>query len=181
MAKRISRRHFLKYAGVSSARAVLALAGCAPRPAAPPPAAAAPTSAPAAPAATAAPVATAAPIATVAPAPTAVPAAAAEPKIVRIRLYGDMQNIDPAFRISNNDETIIDAVFSKLVGYGPGSYELKNDLAEKIEQSEDGKTITFKLREGIMWPKGYGELTTEDVKYSYERIADPALKAAVCR
>ena len=97
---------------------------------------------------------------------------------MRIRLYGDMQNIDPAFRISNNDETIIDAVFSKLVGYGPGSYELKNDLAEKIEQSEDGKTITFKLREGVMWPKGYGELTAEDVKYSYERIADPALKAA---
>ena len=171
MAKRISRRRFLKYAGVSSAGAVLALAGCAPPPAAPPPAAA-PTSAPAAPAATAVPAAT------VAPAPTAAPAAAAEPKILRIRLYGDMQNIDPAFRISNNDETIIDAVFSKLVTYGPGSYELKNDLAEKIEQSEDGKTITFKLREGVMWPKGYGELTAEDVKYSYERIADPALKAA---
>ena len=170
MAKHISRRRFLKYAGVSSAGAVLALAGCAP-PAAPPPAAA-PTSAPAAPAATAVPAAT------VAPAPTAAPAAAAEPKILRIRLYGDMQNIDPAFRISNNDETIIDAVFSKLVGYGPGSYELKNDLAEKIEQSEDGKTITFKLREGVMWPKGYGELTAEDVKYSYERIADPATKAA---
>jgi peptide/nickel transport system substrate-binding protein len=170
MAKRISRRRFLKYAGATSAGAVLALAGCAP-PAAPPPAAA-PTSAPAAAAATAVPAATAA------PAPTAAPVAAAEPKIVRIRLYGDMQSIDPAFRISNNDETIIDAVFSKLVGYGPGSYELKNDLAEKIEQSEDGKTITFKLREGVMWPKGYGELTAEDVKYSYERIADPALKAA---
>ena len=55
---------------------------------------------------------------------------------------------------------------------------LKNDLAEKIETSEDGKTITFKLREGVKWPKGYGELTAEDVKYSYERIADPALKAA---
>ena len=90
-----------------------------------------------------------------------------------------MQNIDPAFRISNNDETIIDAVFSKLVAYGPGSYELKNDLAEKIEQSEDGKTITFKLHEGVMWPKGYGELTAEDVKYSYERIADPALEGRV--
>ena len=72
----------------------------------------------------------------------------------------------------------MDCVFSKLVTYGPGNYELKNDLAEKIESSEDGKTITFKIREGVMWPKGYGELTTEDVKYSYERIADPALKAA---
>ena len=33
----------------------------------------------------------------------------------------DMQNIDPAFRISNNDETIIDCVFSKLVAYRPAT------------------------------------------------------------
>lgn len=164
MAKRISRRRFLKYAGIGSAGALLTLAGCA----APP---AAPTAAPAAPAATAVPPPT------TAPAPTAAPAAAAS-KILRIRLYGDIQNIDPAFRISNNDETVMDCVFSKLVTYGPGSYDLKNDLAEKIESSADGKTITFKIREGVKWPKGYGELTAEDVKYSYERIADPAKKAA---
>ncbi|MGE5602994.1 MAG: ABC transporter substrate-binding protein, partial [Nitrososphaerales archaeon] len=87
-------------------------------------------------------------------------------------------NLDPANRTSNNDETVMDCVFSKLVTYGPGSYELKNDLAEKIEQSADGKTITFKIREGVKWPQNYGEVTTEDVKFSFERIADPANKAA---
>jgi len=166
MAKRISRRRFLKYAGIGSAGALVTLAGCAAPPVAP-----APTAAPAALAATAVPAPTSAPV------PTAVPTTAA-PKILRIRLYSDIVNIDPAFRASNNDETVMDAIFSKLVTYGPNSYELKNDLAEKIETSEDGKTITFKIREGVMWPKGYGELTTEDVKYSFERIADPATKAA---
>ena len=171
MVKRISRRSFLKYAGVGSAGALVGLAGCA----APPPAAApAPT---AAPVATAAPAATAVPPPTAAPEPTAAPVAAA-PKVLRIRLYSDIVNIDPAFRASNNDETIMDCVFSKLVTYGAGTYELRNDLAEKIESSEDGKTITFKIREGVQWPKGYGEVTAEDVKYSYERIADPAKKAA---
>ncbi|HXV44710.1 MAG TPA: ABC transporter substrate-binding protein, partial [Anaerolineae bacterium] len=43
-----------------------------------------------------------------------------------------------------------------------------------IEQSEDGLTIDFKLKEGVQFQGGYGELTAEDVKFSYERIADPA-------
>jgi peptide/nickel transport system substrate-binding protein len=166
MTKRLCRRHTLTYAIVALAVALLSIAGCAtPAPA--------PATAP-----TAAPAATEAPAAAATEAPAAPAPAAAQPKILRIRLYSDIGNLDPAFRLSNNDEVVIDAIYSKLVTYAPGSYELVNDLAEKIEPSEDGKTITFKLREGVMWPKGYGELTTEDVKYSYERIANPELKAA---
>lgn len=159
MTKQISRRRFLKYAGVGTAGAMLGLAGCAPTAPAPVPApGAAPTTAPAAPA--------------------AAPAAPAAARVVKIRLYSDIQNLDPANRTSNNDEVVMDALYSRLVKYAPGTYELINDLAEKIEQSEDGKTITFKIREGVQWPKGYGEVTTEDVKFSFERIADPANKAA---
>ncbi|MDZ7844953.1 MAG: ABC transporter substrate-binding protein [Anaerolineales bacterium] len=102
---------------------------------------------------------------------------AAEPKILRIRLYGDIQNLDPAFRISENDEVVSNAVMNGLVRYCPNSYELCNQLAEEIEQSEDGLEIRFKLREGVMWHDGYGELTTEDVKFSYERFIDPDLSA----
>ena len=47
-----------------------------------------------------------------------------------------------------------------------------------ISTSTDGLTVTFKLREGVKWQKGYGEVTTDDVKFSYERIADPANKSA---
>jgi peptide/nickel transport system substrate-binding protein len=36
-------------------------------------------------------------------------------------------------------------------------------------------TIDFTLHKGVQWQRGYGELTTEDVKYSYERflVTDP--------
>ena len=102
---------------------------------------------------------------------------AMEPKILRVRLYGDIQNLDPAFRISENDEVVSNAVMNGLVRYCPNSYDLCNQLVEEIDQSEDGLEISFKLREGVMWHNGYGELTTEDVKYSYERFTDPDLAA----
>jgi len=111
------------------------------------------------------------------PTATPEPEEAAEPKILTVRMYGDIQNLDPAFRISENDEVVSNAVMNGLVRYCPNSYELCNQLAEEIEQSEDGLEIRFKLREGVMWHNGYGELTTEDVKFSYERFIDPDLAA----
>jgi peptide/nickel transport system substrate-binding protein len=112
--------------------------------------------------------------------PTSVPptTAPAEPKIIRIRLYGDFQVLDPAFYVSSNDKMVGANIYSSLVTYCPNSYDICNDLAEKIETSEDGTVVTFKLREGVQWQNGYGELTTEDVKFSYERFIDPDLKAS---
>jgi peptide/nickel transport system substrate-binding protein len=101
-----------------------------------------------------------------------------EPKVLKVRLYGDIQNLDPAFQISENDTVVANAVMNGLVRYCPNSYDICNELAESIEQSEDGLEITFKLKEGVMWHNGYGELTTEDVKYSFERFIDPDLDAA---
>lgn len=109
---------------------------------------------------------------------TATPEPIEEPKILRVRLYGDIQNLDPAFQISENDTVVANAVMDGLVRYCPNSYDLCNQLAEEVEESEDGLEIRFKLREGVMWHNDYGELTTEDVKYSYERLIDPELDAA---
>lgn len=180
MTDRLTRRRFLKTAGASSVGALLTLAGCAP--AAQPAStnsAAAPTNAPAAP--TTAPAATSAPAAAATSVPAAatkVPASASSSKILRVRLYSDIANLDPIARVSNNDETVMACVMSGLVGYKPNSYDTFNDLAEKIEQSEDGKAVTFKIREGVKWQKGYGEVTTEDIKYSFERFLDKNLKVA---
>jgi peptide/nickel transport system substrate-binding protein len=101
-----------------------------------------------------------------------------EPKILRVRMYSDIQNMDPAFQFSENDSVVAYAVQNGLVRYCPGSYEICNELAEEIEQSEDGLQIRFKLKEGVQWHGGWGEVTTEDVKYSYERFLDPELDAA---
>jgi peptide/nickel transport system substrate-binding protein len=174
----------LKAAGASSAGAVLLLAGCTPSatPAAPATSAPAPTTAPAVSAPTEVPAApTSAPAPTAAP--TAAPTVAAQAstntgKVLRIRLYSDIQNVDPSFLVSENDTDVAQTVMSGLVTYAPNSYNIQNDLAESISTSSDGLTVTFKLREGVKWQQGYGEVTTDDVKFSYERIADPAQKSA---
>ena len=47
--------------------------------------------------------------------------------------------------------------------------EVEPDLAESWTVSEDGTVWTFKLKRGVQFHRGYGELTGEDVKYSFER------------
>ncbi|MGH7298988.1 MAG: ABC transporter substrate-binding protein [Candidatus Rokuibacteriota bacterium] len=47
--------------------------------------------------------------------------------------------------------------------------EVEPDLAESWTLSPDGTVWTFKLRKGVQFHKGFGELTAEDVKFSFER------------
>ncbi len=42
------------------------------------------------------------------------------------------------------------------------------NLAEKWEMARDAMTFTFWLRKGVQFHDGWGELTAEDVKYSFE-------------
>ena len=59
----------------------------------------------------------------------------------------------------------------------PGeSWGWERDAALSIEQV-DPTHIRFQLRPGLGWTGGFGEVTAEDVKFSYERIANPAMKS----
>ena len=51
--------------------------------------------------------------------------------------------------------------------------KIEGDLAESWNVSEDGLTWTFKLRQGVKWHKSYGEFTSEDVKFTFDRIMNP--------
>ena len=98
-------------------------------------------------------------------------------KILRVRTYADMRSLDPAYSQGIVDEEIQSCIYSKLIQYKPGrewGYEL--DAAESIEQATP-TTIKFKLKKGIMFSGGFGEMTAEDVKYSYERILDEDIKS----
>ena len=57
--------------------------------------------------------------------------------------------------------------------------ELAPGLAESWERSEDGMTWTFYLRQGVQFHDGWGEMTAEDVKFSYEQaIAEDSQNSA---
>ena len=64
--------------------------------------------------------------------------------------------------------------YSSLMRADPKDYNrLLPDLAEKADVSADGKSVTFLLRENVVFHNGM-PLTAEDVVYSLERIRNPA-------
>jgi len=103
--------------------------------------------------------------------------AGAGSSVLRVRSYADMQVIDPGFTRASPEGDIARCLFRQLIQYKSGtSWEWELDAAEKIEQA-DPLTIAFALKPGIAWSGGFGTMTADDVRYSFERIADPAVKS----
>ena len=69
-------------------------------------------------------------------------------------------------------QTYLGLIYEFLAYADPETAEPQPGLATKWEMSADGKTWTFWLREGVQFHEGWGELTAEDVKYSWERMVD---------
>src|SRR5512138_883636 len=79
------------------------------------------------------------------------------------------RNYDPATTLSSGDKR----VFSGLVSFDP-SLNLTPDLAERWDVSPDGTIYTFHLRKNARFHDGR-PVTAQDVVYSWERAASPAL------
>lgn len=90
-------------------------------------------------------------------------------------LHAAFQNewagLDPHTVSSYSSYQILNNVLEGLTTYDD-DLNLQPGLAESWEQSEDGKTWTFHLREGVQFHNGR-EMTAEDVKWSFERLIDP--------
>ncbi len=106
-----------------------------------------------------------------APQPTATqpPAASTNPKVLKVRIMGDITNMDTANVTGKEEDTIDRAVMEGLFRYGPDG-KLEPQLVDTYTVSPDGLTVDFTLRKGVKWQRGYGELTMDDVKFSYERF-----------
>lgn len=101
----------------------------------------------------------------------------AEGGILKVRDYSDIKSLDPAFFLSVPEENINACIYNKLIAFKPGrKWEWELQAAKSIQQA-DPTHIKFELRDGIMHSGGFGEMTAEDVKYSFERVADPANKS----
>lgn len=193
----ISRRTFLRLSAVFTAGA--GLAACGGEPPAPvavptvaptePPVAADPTAAPAEP--TAAPAADAAP--TTAPETGGAPTSYSEaPMLAALVAAGSLPPVDQ--RLPKNPMVVdglegpgnyggtLRRAYNGVSDYfGPNKVQqiglvwykedlsLRPDLAESWEVSEDAKTWTFKIREGLKWSDG-NDLTTDEFKWYYDNV-----------
>ncbi len=91
---------------------------------------------------------------------------------ITVRVEKDLSNLDPANRSGPIDLNVIWSVQQGLISFKPGSTEWELDAAEELEQVSDTE-IRFKLRSGLAFTGGYGDLTAEDVKFSFERFIKP--------
>lgn len=108
----------------------------------------------------------------------ALPRSARAETVARVGVSArDLGALDPAFGIGNGDEFCMRQIYNTLVSCPDGTElikidQLQGELAEKWEMSADAKTWTFRLRKGVRWHKNYGEVTSEDVAFTWRRMAD---------
>jgi peptide/nickel transport system substrate-binding protein len=80
-------------------------------------------------------------------------------------------NLIPAFASDTSSTAITSQVYRGLVKYDK-DLNLIPDLAESWEISEDGLTITFKLKKGIIWEDGT-PFGAEDCLFTWRLMSDP--------
>ncbi|MBD3848300.1 polyamine ABC transporter substrate-binding protein [Bosea sp. SSUT16] len=100
----------------------------------------------------------------------------AQETVLRVAGDGNVSTLDAHRASSTSDKTVIGWMYNGLVRFKPGSADPKDiepDLAERWEQSPDGKVWTFHLRQGVKFHGDWGTLSADDVVYSLQRSADP--------
>jgi peptide/nickel transport system substrate-binding protein len=111
------------------------------------------------------------------PVPWASRGWSADGKVLKVRDYSDIKSLDPAFFLSTPEENIMACIYNKLISYKPGTkWEWQLEAAKSIEQV-DATHIRFELKPDIKFTHGFGEMTAEDVKFSFERVANPETKS----
>lgn len=173
----MTRRDFLH--GIALASAGVAIVACSPAalitPApsrAPTPAGSAPPAGSATPAATAAPTAAAGGKTVLG---DALPANAApyDQQIYRTMIFNEPQHMERAAGVGGSGSIFPFYTTEPLVKLNE-DFELVGAVAESWNLESDGLTWTFKIRKGLQWSDGQ-PLDANDVVFTYQRIADPAV------
>ena len=100
--------------------------------------------------------------------------AAGNDQVLTVGLSSEMNGtFSPMYYQTTNDHYVVDLVYQGLLKYNKKG-ELVADLAKSLpEISEDGKTMTFKLKKGIQFSDG-SKFTSKDVQTTFTVMADPS-------
>ncbi len=96
---------------------------------------------------------------------------------LRLPMQTNPAFIDPARSQDDYSQMIVLQVFEGLVQRGEDGHVIPC-LAEKWELTDGGKSYVFHLRDGVKFSNG-DPVTADDVKYSIERAANPAIKSSI--
>ena len=100
--------------------------------------------------------------------------AAGNDQVLTVGLSSEMNGtFSPMYYQTTNDSYVVDLVYQGLLKYNKKG-KLVADLAKSLpEISEDGKSMTFKLKKGIKFSDG-SKFTSKDVKTTFSVMADPS-------
>jgi peptide/nickel transport system substrate-binding protein len=90
-----------------------------------------------------------------------------------IRWQSEPSTLDPVMVTDQASIEMTYKIFDGLVHFAPGTTEIEPGLAKSWDVTDDGLEYTFYLREGVKFHNGRN-LTATDVKYSIDRLMDPA-------
>nr|WP_246208424.1 ABC transporter substrate-binding protein [Pseudomonas karstica] len=91
--------------------------------------------------------------------------------MLRVGLNADIRSTEPGVNRDENTDTVMLHIVEGLVAHREDA-SVGPLLAREVQQSEDGLSYTFKLREGVHFQNG-ATLTSADVKWTWEHYLNP--------
>ena len=88
-----------------------------------------------------------------------------------IAQWSEPGNLNPLIFPTTYDTNIQELVFARLIR-PTETLSFEPDMAESWEVSDDARTLTFTLREGLTWHDGE-PVTASDVAFTFTSMADP--------
>ncbi len=78
-----------------------------------------------------------------------------------------------AWRTVQGEKPLWDCMYDSLITRDAKTFEYRPGLATEWKPSNEMRTWTFKLRSGVKFHEGWGEMTAEDVKFTVEQNLKP--------
>jgi peptide/nickel transport system substrate-binding protein len=101
----------------------------------------------------------------------ASPTAEDERLTFTVGMVNDAITFNPMFMIETPEYATADLMYDTFLGWGQEDFSTKANLATDWEQSEDGLTWTFTIRDDATWHDGE-PMTAGDIAYTFNWILD---------